>query len=688
MLRRQGQEMHGNQSGYRLLLFARLFALLCLPLPVRAAVPTYELAARIVAAGIPGVGGVRQIGMFHTGGAITSNPEFLVQTRSGHVLDPERVLVTSLSNFGAPLADPTLSPGSVLSIDTRAETTIVIPPNFAATGNQAIAVGGAVRLYTAQSPAFLNRYYNRGAQTANLPAVAGPRYISVNNAFGRPWFANAPSGVNGLGTNTVLDPNGRPLDNAPSAHAGGVFAGINTNRLAQFTQGDLLYGAMGTSFLGVSPDASGFAVFAVIKADGSIVQVHVKDGVDGLAPPGTISPLLVDTTDKVGLIGVAFKWSPRRTLFVADKMRNKIVTLELGDDTRQFVVNKIAYLSASELNQPVDLAATIPEVANPRFASHTTLAGGSDLYIVNRGDGTLLRMNQAGQVMARARIRVPGMGVLGADQLRGIAVSSDTQRIWLTFGGPVGSYPPGVLIEVSAFDESGPRQESKAQTLIVTNPDRVKAGEKYFVKKFTPAEGLGPLFNARSCVTCHSQPAVGGMSDHEENFVLRVAQMDSVSGRVSPIHDRNSPVARRHSIRELGELTAPRARIPKNANITSIRMPPTLFDLGLLEQVSDEAILAHAHNKGDGVYGRPNRVTTARGEEHIGRYGWKAGIAHLDEMVANAFVNELGISSPLAGIPQGRTGDDNKGNEENRNLIEVVTAYLKSLHNPLRPQEP
>ncbi len=290
-----------------------LAALVCVPVAASRAdsVPTHRLQARVVAVGIGGAAGVRQVGMFHSGGPIPGNPEFLMQTRPGRMLDAERVLVASSSNFGAPLADATQAPGSVLSIDTRITTSLVVPDRFAATGRQSEAANGAVKLYTAQSPEFLNRVHNRQTLTAGFGAVSGPRYISINNGFGRPWLANSPFGVGGLGTSTVIDPSGRPLDNAPSSEAGGVFAGALTNRTratiaqpsgligkalnyrlsGQLTPGDLSHGALGTAFLGPSPDGSGLAVFAVATADGAVVQVHVQDGVDGLAPPGTVAPV-------------------------------------------------------------------------------------------------------------------------------------------------------------------------------------------------------------------------------------------------------------------------------------------------------------------------------------------------------------------------------------------------------------
>jgi hypothetical protein len=88
----------------------------------------------VVAVGIPGAAGVREVGMFHSGGPMPGNPEFLMPTRAGRMLDPERVLVASASNFGAPLADATQAPGSVLSIDPRTAAPLAIPDRFAAAG--------------------------------------------------------------------------------------------------------------------------------------------------------------------------------------------------------------------------------------------------------------------------------------------------------------------------------------------------------------------------------------------------------------------------------------------------------------------------------------------------------------------------------------------------------------------------
>jgi len=90
----------------------------------------------------------------------------------------------------------------------------------------------------------------------------------------------------------------------------------------------------------------------------------------------------------------------------------------------------------------------------------------------------------------------------------------------------------------------------------------------------------------------------------------------------------------------------------------SARIPRPVFGLGLLEAVPEETIVALADPddaNADGISGRPNFVTDARtGAKAIGRFGWKAGIASLREQAALAFVNDIGVTSPL--YPKHRCG--------------------------------
>jgi Di-haem oxidoreductase, putative peroxidase len=489
-------------------------------------------------------------------------------------------------------------------------------------------------------------------------------------------------------------PNGASLDNPPSARAGGVFAGDTTARRsvpkaernglwamwfnhrpsAQLTPGALQAGVLGTAFLGPSPDGSGLAVFAVATADGALAQVHVQDGVDGLAPAGTLSAGAADP----GVIGMAFKWIPSRAIFLTDVARNRLQVLHLGDDTRHFTVARREFIEAPQFKQPVDLVAAIPEVANPRFASHTTLAGGSDLYVANRGDGSVLRIDERGHVLARASIELPDGSSMGAGRLRAIAVSADAQRLWLTLEGEVPGFAghEGSLIEIAAFDDVGPFEaRSVVDRTSAVQATQANPGEQLFGKTFTPAEGLGPLFNANSCATCHFAPTLGGMSSTEAHFVRRVARMDAVSGRVQPLVHPNSPVARRHSTLELGAAGAPAAALPRQANVTSLRMPPALYPVARLDEIPDAVIEAQAVAKGDGIKGRVNHVVGADGEPRVGRYGWKADAATLELMVADAFGNELGVTSALARPVPPSAEDDGR-------MVRAVAEFLRALQVP------
>ena len=174
-----------------------------------------SLRGRIIAVGIPGASAISPVGTFLPGGPIHDNSAFAAYTQPGRVLDPTRILVGSRSNFGEPKANPDQREESFLSIDPRGTDTLVIPEAFAAAGGQASILGGRVQLYSAQSPDFLNGINTPKAVTASFTGVSNPLGFSINNAFGRLWPANAPTGLYGIGTSTILDPNGAPLANAP-----------------------------------------------------------------------------------------------------------------------------------------------------------------------------------------------------------------------------------------------------------------------------------------------------------------------------------------------------------------------------------------------------------------------------------------------------------------------------------------
>ena len=180
-------------------------------------------------------------------------------------------------------------------------------------------------------------------------------------------------------------------------------------------------------------------------------------------------------------------------------------------------------------------------------------------------------------------------------------------------------------------------------------------GKEKFVAAQTPASGLGPVFNGRSCVACHANPAPGGSGASLDNRITRFARQ--VQGQpFDPLLHLGGPNLQKFSVG--GELPgcslAPEV-VPAEANLTGLRQPPQLFGLGLIQGIPDTEILARADpadENGDGIAGRPNISNGV-----IGRFGWKAAVPTILDFAGLALVNELGITNylfPNEMSPQGR----------------------------------
>jgi len=417
-----------------------------------------SLQARVVATGIPGAGAISPVGRFLPGGPIHDNADFAAQTQPGRVLDPGRILVGSSSNFGAPIAAPSQAAGSLLSIDPSGSSPLVVPATFAMADGQVAALDGRLQMFSAQSPAFINGINTPSAVTAMLAGVSNPHGLSINNGFGRVWPANVPAGMTSPSSEAILDPSGVPLASAPDQVSGGVFSSDVTDRQPQqLRAGGLTTGAVGTALLGRSPDNSTRAVFAVVLADGSLVQAHTQQGVDGLAPAGTVTPLLGSAGSSPPFddlrVGVVWNFEPVRTLFMSDPIANTIVTLNILDDGQIFQPGDIARLSSPSFNTPIGLAPANPEVEDTDQASNTTLAENSDIYVANRGDNSVIRIHQDGTVVAARQVTLSGGQSLGAARLSGIAVSPDASRIWVTVSGELPGFggQAGAVLELPAF---------------------------------------------------------------------------------------------------------------------------------------------------------------------------------------------------------------------------------------------
>jgi DNA-binding beta-propeller fold protein YncE len=628
-----------------------------------------QVVARVVASGIPGAGAIQRVGPFHRGSPIKDNPTWIAFTQPGQVLDPSRVVVASTSNFGAPLARPGEPEGSILSIDVGGEP-VTVPPRFAEEGGQASALGGRVRVFTAQSPAFLNSVNNPSAATAALPATSLPLGISFNIAFGRPWLANAPNGAGGDGTVTVLDADGRPLAGAPSAVAGGVFSGDLTNRDAHTTRG-LRGASLATGLLTRSPDGSTRAVFVAVQADGSVQQVHVEKGVDALAPPGSITPLTAvdrgtaESADRsvVSRVGVAFNWVPTFNVFVTDPKAHRILVLDLTVDGTFFVAAPARYLTSWAFDTPIDVAPTIPEFAAGNFSSQTTLGGGADLYVLNRGNNTIVRIDQGGRLMAIREIRPEGS--IPGFRLAGIAVSPEGRTIYLTATAPGGQ---GFVLTLDAFGAGFITDDLVARAVAAGATDLASLGRDMFTRPLGLRDFVGPLFNGRSCAECHNRPMVGGASaDAASEF------------KFARVAGGEAEVSRKHSIRELGADCGLQPGVPAGAATVSPRHAMTLLGNGLIDSIQDRDWFPLIAAQPPAIRGRINVQPDGR----PGKFGWKARFPFLVEFMGDAFRTEQGLTNPLElhDLVRG-CGADLVRPEIDGIALTAVTAFVNTLDPP------
>ena len=174
------------------------------------------------------------------------------------------------------------------------------------------------------------------------------------------------------------------------------------------------------------------------------------------------------------------------------------------------------------------------------------------------------------------------------------------------------------------------------------------------------ADGLGPLYNAQSCRECHQNPDSGGPSQVAE---LRAGHRDAAGRFVNPsvpIGDGTTVITGRNLIND--RAICPSAafpaleiqeRVPETETIRTLRMSLSLFGDGFVEAVPDETLKALAARQCRETHGRicgraiSVPVLEAPGETAIGRFGWKDQHASLLSFAADAYLNEMGITSRL-----------------------------------------
>lgn len=176
---------------------------------------------------------------------------------------------------------------------------------------------------------------------------------------------------------------------------------------------------------------------------------------------------------------------------------------------------------------------------------------------------------------------------------------------------------------------------------------RFLAGDVAFNDEiFTSANGLGSVFVATSCGSCHAGDGKG----HPFTTLTRFGQVDSTGNKF--LHLGGPQLQNRALPGYMPE------QIPAGATFSNF-MPPANTGLGFLELVNDAAILSMADPNdlnGDGISGVPNYeylppfVTPfanaiARNGKYIHRFGKKAAAYNLLQQTVNAYNQDIGITS-------------------------------------------
>lgn len=190
--------------------------------------------------------------------------------------------------------------------------------------------------------------------------------------------------------------------------------------------------------------------------------------------------------------------------------------------------------------------------------------------------------------------------------------------------------------QTNGFDEQGP-------DFATLNEDNVVARRSFNDNRFIFEEtegitdGLGPTFNAQSCRECHQNVVTGGASQVAEHRTGRTDNnvfFESIGG---------SLIQSRATFPEIVE------HVDFEDDIRTFRLSTSILGDGYVESIANETLLAIRGRQPALIRGTAlvvpvlESVSAAR----VGRFGWKSQHASLQSFAADAYVNEMGITSPL-----------------------------------------
>jgi CxxC motif-containing protein (DUF1111 family) len=230
------------------------------------------------------------------------------------------------------------------------------------------------------------------------------------------------------------------------------------------------------------------------------------------------------------------------------------------------------------------------------------------------------------------------------------------------------------------------------------------------------ANQLGARFNEVRCLGCHAlngrspPPAIGAPLNQMQVMVAAASSTTSVSPEatygLNVQQQTRTAVAPDYTVsiqsyeQTLRKLTDGEQIVlqkpvyafkgPVPAQL-SVRQAPQVIGMGLLEAIDESTILALADPQDrneDGVRGIPNwSINPETGKRHLGRFGWKAGKGSVQQQAAVAFVQDMGVTTPIyrsASCQRGAAGCQTSTATPSVSALELeqLSSYLKLLGVP------
>jgi CxxC motif-containing protein (DUF1111 family) len=214
-----------------------------------------------------------------------------------------------------------------------------------------------------------------------------------------------------------------------------------------------------------------------------------------------------------------------------------------------------------------------------------------------------------------------------------------------------------------------------------TNATTFATARANFAAAENAVDGLGPVFNERSCGACHANGTVGGAGQNIERRYGRLTNgvfdpMASTGGSLRQLSSLGG-----FNVGGLNCQTGTDANPAPGATIFAGRLTTPLFGLGLVDSLPDGRFDTIASREPAAIRGLVNRVSTAlanpldasqtTGGTRVGRFGWKAGVPNLGQFSADAYLNEMGIttSSCSRGVANRAFGTENRANIAGSNAV-------------------